>query len=134
MSTRTSSTRRRTGLRNKACKIGTTSRKSVPDLGRVDGVFLLTRESPDVRELAGRVVRGVRFCTLKEWREAVDFGAAPALRPPQVARLGRLLEPKSAVALDGSLRRFAGYVNLERRTPSADRFHRAYQGVHGGPA
>ena len=115
---------------NKARKIGTTSRKSVPDLGRVDGVILLTRESPGVRELAGRVVRGVRFCTLKEWREAIDFDAAPVLRPQHVARLGRLLEPKSAVALDGSLRRFAGYVNLERRTPPTERFHRAYQGVH----
>ena len=115
---------------NKARKIGTTSRKSVPDLGRVDGVILLTRESPGVRELAGRVVRGVRFCTLKEWREAIDFDAATVLRPLQVARLGRLLEPKSVVALDGSLRRFAGYVNLERRTPPTERFHRAYQGVH----
>ena len=115
---------------NKARKIGTTSRKSVPDLGRVDGVILLTRESPGVRELAGRVVRGVRFCTLKEWREAIDFDAATVLRLQQVARLGRLLEPRSAVALDGSLRRFAGYVNLERRTPPTDRFHRAYQGVH----
>ena len=115
---------------NKARKIGTTSRKSVPDLGRVDGVILLTRESPDVKGLAGRIVRGVRFCTLKEWREAIDFDAAPALRPHQVARLGRLLEPKSAVALDGSLRRFAGYVNLERRTPPTERFHRAYQGIH----
>ena len=115
---------------NKARKIGTTSRKSVPDLGRVDGVILLTRESSGVRELAGRVVRGVRFCTLKEWREAIDFDAATVLRPQQVARLGRLLEPKSAVALDGSLRRFAGYVNLERRTPPTQRFHRVYQGVH----
>ncbi len=115
---------------NKARKIGTTSRKSVPDLGRVDGVVLLTREAPGVRELAGRVVRGVRFCTLKEWRQAVDFDAATVLRPQHVARLGRLLEPKSAVALDGSLRRFAGYVHLERRTPPTDRFHRAYAGVH----
>ena len=93
-------------------------------------MILLTRESPGVRELAGRVVRGVRFCTLKEWREAIDFDAATVLRLQQVARLGRLLEPRSAVALDGSLRRFAGYVNLERRTPPTDRFHRAYQGVH----
>ena len=115
---------------NKARKIGTTSRKSVPDLGRVDGVILLTRESPGVRELAGRVVRGVRFCTLKDWREAVDFDATPTLRPQQVARLGRLLEPRSAVALDGSLRRFSGYVNLERRTAPTERFHRVYQGVH----
>ena len=115
---------------NKARKIGTTSRRFVPDLGHVDGVILLTRESPGIQELAGRVVRGVQFCTLKEWRETVNFAADPALRPQQVARLGRLLEPKSAVALDGSLRRFAGYVNLERRTPPTARLHRVYHGVH----
>ena len=97
-------------------------------------MILLTRESPGVRELAGRVVRGVRFCTLKEWREAIDFDAATVLRLQQVARLGRLLEPRSAVALDGSLRRFAGYVNLERRTPPTDRFHRAYPGCPRHPA
>ena len=115
---------------NKAGKIGTSCRKAVPDLGRVDGVVLLTRESPDTRELAGRVVRGVRFCTLKEWREALNFDAPPTLRPQQVRRLGLFLAPKSAVALDGSLRRFAGYVNLERRTLPKERFHRVYQGVH----
>ena len=115
---------------NKAKKIGTSCRKAVPDLGRVDGVVLLTRESPDTKELAGRIVRGVRFCTLKEWREALDFDAPPTLRPQQVRRLGRLLEPKIAVAVDGSLRRFAGYVNLERRTPPKERFHRVYRGVH----
>ena len=115
---------------NKARKIGTTSRKSVPDLGRVDGVILLTRESQDVAELAGRNVRGVRICTLKEWRDCIDFGAEAELRPQQVARLGRILEPKTAVALDGSLRRFAGYVNLERSTPPSQRFHRVYRGVH----
>ncbi len=115
---------------NKARKIGTTLRKSVPNLGRVDGVVLLTRESPDIKELAGRVIRGVRFCTLKEWREAIDFDGTPALRPQEVALLGRRLEPRSAVALDGSLRRFAGYVNLERRTPPVERFHRVYRGVH----
>ncbi len=115
---------------NKARKIGTTARKHVPDLGRVDGVILLTRKSPGMKELAGRVARGVRLCTLKEWRKAINLGAATVLRPQQVARLGRLLEPRSAVAVDGSLRRFAGYVNLERRTPPGQRFHRVYRGVH----
>ena len=115
---------------NKAKKIGTSCRNAVPDLGHVDGVVLLTRKSPDTKELAGRIVRGVRFCTLKEWRKALNFDAPPTLRPQQVRRLGRLLEPKSAVAVDGSLRRFAGYVNLERRTPPKERFHRVYRGVH----
>ena len=117
---------------SKARKIGTTLRRYVPELGRVDGAILLTRESSKVKSLAGRKVRGVGIHTLKEWKEAIGFDAAvpSALRPPQVARLSRLLEPKSVVALDGSLRRFAGYVNLELRSPKEQRFHRVYAGVH----
>ena len=117
---------------NKARRIGTTLRRSVPGLGRVDGAILLTRESSRVKSLSGRSVRGVGMHTLKEWQGAVGFDVAdpPALRPPQVASLSRLLEPKSVVALDGRLRRFAGYVNLEPRSPKEQRFHRIYAGVH----
>ena len=117
---------------NKARRIGTTLRRSVPDLGRVDGAILLTRESSRVKSLSGRSVRGVGMHTLKEWQDAIGFDVAdpPALRPPQVASLSRLLAPKSSVALDGSLRRFAGYVNLELRSPKERRFHRVYAGVH----
>ena len=117
---------------HKARRIGTTLRRSVPELGRVDGAILLTRESSRVKSLSGRTVRGVGIHTLKDWRDAIGFDdAAPAaLRPPRVAMLSRLLAPKSAVALDGSLRRFAGYVNLELRTPKTERFHRVYAGVH----
>ena len=117
---------------HKARRIGTTLRRSVPELGRVDGAILLTRESSRVKSLSGRKVRGVGIHTLKDWRDAIGFDdtAPAALRPPRVATLSRLLEPKSAVALDGSLRRFAGYVNLELRTPKTERFHRVYAGVH----
>ena len=117
---------------HKARRIGTTLRRSVPELGHVDGAILLTRESSRMKSLSGRAVRGVGIHTLTDWRDAIGFDAAePAvLRPPRVAMLSRLLEPKSAVALDGSLRRFAGYVNLELRTPKAERFHRVYAGVH----
>lgn len=117
---------------SKARKIGTTLRRSVPELGRVDGAILLTREPAKVKSLAGRRVRGVGIHTLQEWKEAIGFDVVDpsALRPPQVARLSRLLEPKSVVALDGSLRRFAGYVNLELRSPKEQRFHRVYAGVH----
>ena len=117
---------------HKARRIGTTLRRSVPELGRVDGAILLTRESSRMKSLSGRTVRGVGIHTLKEWQDAIGFDAAApaALRPPRVAMLSRLLEPKSAVALDGSLRRFAGYVNLELRTPKTERFHRVYAGVH----
>jgi serine/threonine protein kinase len=115
---------------NKARKIGTTLRKIVPDLPRVDGAILLTQETSKVKRLGGRDVRGVRFYLLSEWKAAIAFDSLIALSPQQVMMLGRTLEPKTAVALDGSLRRLAGYVNLELQTPKEERFHRVYKGSH----
>ena len=115
---------------NKARKIGTTLRRFAPELGRVDGAILLTRESSRVKRLAGAIVRGARLCTLHEWQEAVGFAPEAQLTPQRVAMLSRKLAPKVSVVLDGSLRRFAGYVNLERRSPKEERFHRTYTGVH----
>jgi serine/threonine protein kinase len=115
---------------NKARKIGTTLRKAHPSLPRVDGAILLTQEPSKVKRLAGQEVRGVRFCSLSEWKAAIDFDAPRTLSPTDVTRLGHLLEPKSAVATDGSLRRLAGYVNLELQTPKTERFHRVYKGAH----
>ncbi len=115
---------------NKARKIGTTLRKIVPNLPRVDSAILLTQEPSQVRRLVGRDVRGIRFFSLKEWKGAIGFDSSIALTPQQVTRLGRALEPKSTVAMDGSLRRLAGYVNLELETPKEERFHRIYKGTH----
>ena len=117
-------------VRNKARKIGTTLRKIVPDLPHVDGAFLLTQESSKVKRLAGTTVRSVQFSTLKNWKGAVGFDSQTVLSPQQVARLARALAPKSAVAMDGSLRRLAGYINLELQTPKDQRFHRIYKGIH----
>ena len=115
---------------NKARKIGTTLRKAYQALPRVDGAILLTQETSQVKRLVGREVRGVRFHSLNEWKTAIDFDASRALSPTDITRLGRVLEPKSGVAIDGSLRRLAGYVNLELHTPKAERFHRVYKGGH----
>jgi hypothetical protein len=97
---------------NKARKIGTTLRKVFPDLPRVDGAILLTQEPSKVKRLAGREVRGVRFSTLNDWKGALGVGSPPLLSRQQVPNLGRVLEPKTAVALDGSLR-CVGQVCLE---------------------
>lgn len=115
---------------NKARKIGTTLRKILPSLPHVNGAVLLTQEPSKVKRLAGRDVRGVTFYSLNEWRSAISFDSSVALTPQQVKMLGRVLEPKSAVAMDGSLRRLAGYVNLELQTPKDARFHRVYKGSH----
>ncbi len=115
---------------NKARKIGTTVRKAWPSLPRVDGAILLTQEASKLKRLAGLEVRGVRFHSLNEWKAAIGFDGPRALSSTDVTRLGRLLEPKSAVAIDGSLRRLAGYVNLELQTAKEERFHRVYRGAH----
>lgn len=114
----------------KARKIGTTLRKTVPTLPHVDGVILLTQEPSKVKRLSGKTVRGVRLFSLNEWQEALGLDLPSRLTSQQVRLVGRALEPKSGVAIDGSLRRFAGYVNLELQTSKEQRFHRVYKGVH----
>ena len=117
---------------NKARKIGTTLRKIVPNLTHVEGVFLLTHDPSKVRRLVDKSVRGVRFYTLNrtDWKDAINLDAPATLLPSQVTKLARALAPKSAVALDGSLRRLAGYINLELQTPKDQQFHRIYKGIH----
>jgi serine/threonine protein kinase len=115
---------------NKARKIGTTLRRARPELPHVNGAILLTQDASKVKRLTGQEVRGVRFHSLSEWKTAADLDGPRVLSAADVTRLGRILEPKSAVAIDGSLRRLAGYVNLELETPKAERFHRVYKGAH----
>lgn len=114
----------------KARKVGTTLRKFLADLPRVDGCILLTQESSKLKRLSGREVRGVSFYSLTEWKAAVRAEEVGPLTAQQIRGLGRALEPKSSVAVDGSLRRFAGYINLELTTPKDERFHRVYKGLH----
>ena len=114
---------------NKARRMGTSLRKKVSGLGRVDGVFLLTEASSRVKGLDDPV-RGVPFCTLKAWRDAVGFDLPKVLSSQQVRTLSRELTPASDIALDGALKRFAGYTQLQLQTPSDQRFHRVYKSVH----
>ena len=115
---------------NKARKIGTTLRKIVPELGHVDGVFLLTQAPSKMKRFAGKKVRGVQYHILTDWKGTIDFDSPHMLTPLQVKRLASALDPRSAVAVDGSLRRLAGYVNLELQTSKDERFHRIYRGIH----
>lgn len=117
-------------LTNKARKVGTTLRRVVPGLPHVDGVILLTQEPSKVNRLANREIRGVRLHTLNDWKAAIGFDTLRVLSPQQVTQLASALQPRSMVAIDGSLRRLAGYVNLEIQTPKDQRFHRVYKGSH----
>jgi hypothetical protein len=100
----------------KARRIGTTLRRIVANLPRVDGAILLTKEPSKVKRLAGKEARGVEFYSLNEWEKSIGLDLLAELTRQQVRVLGHALEPKSAVAVDGSLGRFAGYVNLELQT------------------
>ena len=115
---------------DKARKIGTTLRRTVSELDRVDGVFLVTQDAAKVKPLEGREVRGVRFHTLRTWQGALALDAPVSLSPSQIKMLGKALYPKASVAIDGALRRLAGYVNLTLQTPTDERFHRIYRGTH----
>ena len=70
------------------------------------------------------------FHTLNDWKAAIGFDAQPVLLPWQVKRLAAVIQPRSAVAIEGSIRRLAGYVNLELQTPKDERFHRVYRASH----
>ena len=116
---------------DKARKIGTTLRRRVGTLPRVDGVFLVTETAAKVGALeGGEAVRGIPFCTFKTWHAAVGFHARSELSAQQVRMLASSLEPRSAVAVDGTLKRVAGYTRLELRTPEDQRFHRIYKATH----
>jgi serine/threonine protein kinase len=117
-------------LTNKARKVGTTLRRLEPQLPRVDGSILLTQEPSKVRRVADQKVRGVGFHTLSDWKAAIGFDAPKVLSAQQVRRLALALQPRTAVAIDGSLTRLAGYVNLELQTSPDQRFHRIYKGNH----
>jgi len=114
----------------KAKKVGTTLRRVVKSLPRVDGAFLLTEGSAKIARVLGETVRGVRFHGLRDCEKAAGAGGMEVLTSDEVRRLGRALEPKCSVAIDGSLKRLAGYVNLELQTPKEERFHRVYKAVH----
>ena len=115
----------------KARKIGTMLRKQVPNLPRVDGVFLVTQpasKNPTIKDI--RPVRGVPFYTLKKRADAVGLFAQKVLSQDEVRKLGKALEPTSAVALDGTLKRMADYARLKLLTPRDQRFHRVYDATH----
>lgn len=56
---------------DKARKVGTTLRRMISELNRVDGVFLVTQDAAEVKPLEGQEVRGVGFHTLRAWQGAL---------------------------------------------------------------
>ena len=115
----------------KARKIGSTLRRILPSLAFVDARFLITREkAAEVGQIANKTVRGVEFHTLKQWQDAVGLDRPNNLSAVQVNALCKALMPSGRVPIDGSLRRFAGYINLELQTPKEEWHHRIFKGLY----
>lgn len=114
----------------KARRVGTTLRRLVPSLPHVEGAVLLTRAASAITKFKSGRIRGVRFCSLRQWRDAVDADGSSVLTPGQVRKLARSLAPAHAVASGDSLRRLAKYVNLELIDTRREGFHRVYRGTH----
>lgn len=115
---------------NKARKIGTTLRKIFSDLPVVDGIFFLTREANITKHFEDEKIRGVKYYTFKNWENAILLNNSVILSNADIRRLARVLEPQSVILIDGSIRRFASYINLELLTHPEERYHRIYKGIH----
>ncbi len=115
---------------NKARKIGTTLRKRFEKLPHVDGVILLTQDESKLKQIKKEPKRGVQIYTLNDWKTVINGNAPKILETPDIHLLGSVLEPRSTVAIDGSLRRLGNYINLELQTACDERFHRIFKGIH----
>ena len=94
-------------------------------------MFLVTQAASKVAEIKNcGPVRGVPFYTLKTCDDAVGLFARKVLSQMETERLCKVLEPRSAVALDGTLKRMADYARLTLLTPPDLRFHRVYNATH----
>lgn len=113
----------------KAKKVGTTLRRHEEEVGRVDGVFLLTESSAKTKGL-DKPVRGVPFHTFKTWRKALGCDSPRVLSAAQIKKLGAELTPASRLATEGKLRPIGGYAHLQLQTPREERFHRIYKATH----
>ena len=95
-----------------------------------EGVVLILLPGVKVeRILLRQFVEVILVVVLIRIRIIGDVGA-PLLERQDIRRLSQVLEPRSRIAIDGGVRRFAGYVNLELQSPKNERFHRIYKGSH----
>ncbi len=116
-------------LCDKAKRLGSLVRRALNNIQvRVDQVFLLTREpvGSGLKEKLG----GAAVWTLKSLPGEIKKIPAAGLDARQIAALAQALEPRTRLQLDGKVRRISDYQNLELSSPSEQRFHRIYRGVH----
>jgi len=115
----------------KARKVGTTLRRIIKNLPRVEAVFFLTESASKVANIdqIGRI-RGVPFYTFKSWDSAVGIYATPVLSTHDIKKIISSLNPRGTIAIDGIPRRFAGFSHLELTSPKSNCFHRIFKATH----
>lgn len=98
----------------------------------VDSAVLVTQPPSVSSRLVGQgKIRGVPFYSLSDgWQDAIGLNRKRSLTAEQVEAIAKKLQPRRLMGSDGSLREFAGYVDLEIQTPLWSTFHRSYKAVH----
>jgi serine/threonine protein kinase len=117
-------------INDKAKRIAGKLRQGGRDIGFVSARILLTGGGTGIAGGQRQLIRGVPVFGLSEWNELIEIHGPAMFSQQQIEAATRIVEPQSKPALTGELRQFAGLINLERLTPSAESFHRIYRGQH----
>ena len=95
----------------------------------VQGKFFLTK-GENISYLNLPLVKGAAFYSLRDWQEILDVKAPQILSEKQVDELASALVPSAKVSINGDIRQFGQYSNLELSSDRSDRFHRVYRGLN----
>ena len=114
-------------LTHKAKRLGGRVRSLLANAPRAKQTLMLTRETGNTKVAP---VCGVPIFTLSTLGENFSGDSPKALNDVQIDLVVQGLEPRSRIQLDGKVRRIGAYQHLELRSPTEDRFHRIYRGVH----
>lgn len=116
-------------LNNKVKKIASKLRNSI-EVGFIEGRILLTKGSNKIVNDDWKIVHGIAFYGLSECAEILNINAITKFDDQMIVNICKILEPKTKIALEGEIRTFAGFTNLELISEKDDKFHRIYKGLH----
>jgi len=94
----------------------------------IAGKILIT--AGDIKFAQREPIEGIRFYSLKDWKDLLDLEKPPILDRARIERVCTQVNPRTAVAMSHDLRTFASYTNLELISAREERFHRIYKGIH----
>jgi serine/threonine protein kinase len=115
-------------LLRKARRVAGRIKKYWSGVNFIQGRFLLTKGEASYLTLPQ--VKGASFYSLRDWQELMDVKNSPLLSVKQVDDLAAQIVPSAKVSINGDVRHFGQYSNLELRSDRNDRFHRIYRGLN----